>query len=156
MDLFLIRHAIAEERRAGLPDADRQLTDKGRARMQSVVRSLRSAGFEFDRVYHSPWRRAVQTAELLRPLHDGRLIPTEGLARAPAADFFSSLEGSCVACVGHEPWMSDAVALLTTGDAHGSWLRFKKGGVAWLRGVPRPAQMELRALIPPRGHAPES
>ena len=154
MDVFLIRHAIAEERRAGLLDADRQLTDRGISRFQAVVQSLHRAGFRFDRVYHSPWLRAVQTAELLAPLTDGPLISTDELAQPPRAGFFSTLEGESVACVGHEPWMSDAVALLTTGQPNGLWLRFKKGGVAWLRGTPLPGSMELRALLPPRGHAP--
>ena len=93
----------------------------------------------------------MQTAELLSPINDGALIATEGLADAPRPELFAGLEGACVACVGHEPWMSDAVSLLTTGDPHGTWLRFKKGGVAWLRGPAAPARMELRALIPPRG-----
>ena len=151
MDLFLIRHAIAEERKAGLPDADRALTDKGHSRFKLVVRSLVRSGFRFDHVYHSPWLRAVQTAELLAPLNDGPLISTDGLAGPPDPDFFASLEGEHVACVGHEPWMRDALSLLTTGNPNGSWLRFKKGGVAWLRGDPSPGGMELRALIPPKG-----
>jgi len=146
MDLFLIRHAIAEERRAGLPDAQRALTKKGRARFDTVVHNLDSAGFRFDRVYYSPWLRAAQTAELLAPNNDGPLIAADGLAQSPQPAFFASLKGERVACVGHEPWMSDAVALLTTGTPDGSWLRFKKGGIAWLRGPPRPAEMQLRAL----------
>lgn len=151
MDLFLIRHAIAEERRAGLPDAERALTDRGRARFEAVVQSLDRAAFRFDRVYHSPWCRAVQTAELLNPINDGHLFPTDGLAQAPRAAFFASLEGENVACVGHEPWLSDAVALLITGTPDGTWLRFKKGAVVWLRGPAAPGSMQLRALIPPRG-----
>ena len=82
MDLFLIRHAIAEERGEGLPDAERALTHKGRARFKLVVRSLARSGFRFDRVYHSPWLRAVQTAELLAPLNDGPLVESRAwLAR---------------------------------------------------------------------------
>jgi phosphohistidine phosphatase len=154
MDLFLIRHAIAEERRVGLPDAERALTDRGRARFEAVVQGLDRAGFRFDRVYHSPWLRAAQTAELLAPITDGPMVATEGLAQSPQSNFFASLEGERVACVGHEPWMSDAVALLTIGTPDGTWLRFKKGAVAWLRGAPSPAAMELRALVPPRGHFP--
>ena len=150
MDLFLIRHAIAEERRAGLPDADRALTEKGRTRFQKMVRSLDRAGVRFDRVYHSPWLRAVQTAELLEPITEGPMIVAEGLAQPPEPSFFASLEGERIACVGHEPWMSDAVALLTIGTPDGSWLHFKKGAVAWLRGTPRPASMQLQL----RGHSP--
>ena len=152
MDLFLIRHAIAEERRAGLLDADRELTDTGRARFEVMVKILERAGFRFDHVYHSPWLRAVQTAELLRPIADGPIISTDGLAQAPWAGLFASLEGEKLACVGHEPWMSEALSLLTTGDPNALSVRFKKGGVAWLRGVPRPGAMELRALLPPRAH----
>jgi phosphohistidine phosphatase len=150
MDLFLIRHAIAEERRPGLPDVDRELTNKGRARFEIVVESLERAGFRFDRVYHSPWLRAAQTAELLDPITEGPRIAAEGLAQSPEADFFASLEGERVACVGHEPWMSEAVSLLTIGDPDGGWVRFKKGGVAWLRGTPGLGRMELRALLPPK------
>lgn len=153
MDLFLIRHAIAEERREGLPDAERALTKKGRARFELMVRDLDRAGLRFDSVYHSPWLRAAQTAELLAPINDGRLLAVEGLARPPEPELFASLEGERVACVGHEPWMSDAVALLTTGNADGTWLHVKKGGIAWLRGTPTPANMQLRALW---GHSPST
>jgi phosphohistidine phosphatase len=151
MDLFLIRHAIAEERREGLPDAERALTKKGRARFELMVRDLNRAGVRFDRVYHSPWRRAAQTAELLAPINDGLLVAAEGLAQPPEPELFTSLEGERVACVGHEPWMSDAVALLTTGNPDGGWLHLKKGGIAWLQGIPAPANMQLRALW---GHSP--
>ncbi len=154
MDLFLIRHAIAEERRAGLPDAQRALTDRGRDRFAAVVQSLDRSGFRFDRVYHSPWLRAAQTAELLAPINDGPLLATDGLAQPPHPDFFASLVGNNIACVGHEPWISATVALLTAGTPDGTWLRMKKGAVAWLRGTPHPTQMYLKALLPPRGHAP--
>jgi len=117
-----------------------------------VVRHRGRAGFHFDRVYHSPWLRAVQTAELLAPIVDGPFVPSEALAQAPSPDFFESLEGESVACVGHEPWMSSALSLLTIGNPNGHWLHFKKGGVAWLRGTPSPGEMELRALLPPKGH----
>ena len=96
MDLFLIRHAIAEERRAGLLDADRELTDRGRARFEVMVKILERASFRFDHVYHSPWLRAVQTAELLRPIADGPIISTDGLAQAPWAGLFA----------GKRPWSS--------------------------------------------------
>ena len=151
MDLFLIRHAIAEERRPGLLDSDRELTNKGRARFEAMVKSLDRSGVCFDHVYCSPWLRAVQTAELLEPITNGPLIETDELAEAPRAELFALLEGEKVACVGHEPWMSDALSLLTTGDPNSLSVRFKKGGVAWLRGTPHPAAMELRTLW---GHAP--
>ena len=39
MDIFLVRHAIAEERRLDLPDAGRALTERGRERFQVVILS---------------------------------------------------------------------------------------------------------------------
>jgi phosphohistidine phosphatase len=150
MELFLVRHAIAEERRAELSDEDRALTNRGRERFEAIVGRLGRVGLRFDRVYHSPWLRAVQTAELLDPINDGPRISVDELAAPPTPRFFASLQGDRVACVGHEPWMSDALSLLTTGDPHGSWVRFKKGGVAWLRGAQRPGSMQLLALLPPR------
>ncbi|MEE8408192.1 MAG: histidine phosphatase family protein, partial [Myxococcota bacterium] len=62
MDLYLIRHAIAEERRPGLEDPERQLTDEGKLRFERAVAGLQKLGVRFDRLYHSPWIRAAQTA----------------------------------------------------------------------------------------------
>lgn len=152
MDLYLIRHAIAEERRDGFPDTQRELTDMGRARFSRMVEDLARGKVRLDRVYTSPWTRAAQTAELLAPINRGGVIPTEGLAGAPRPDFFAGLLGETVACVGHEPWMSDTLALLTTGEPRGTWIRFKKGAIAWLRGEPSPADMHLRALWIWKGH----
>jgi phosphohistidine phosphatase len=56
-----------------------------------------------------------------------------------------------VALVGHEPWMGELVAWLTTGaPPHGSVFAFKRGGVAWLEGQPQPGQMVLQAFLPPK------
>src|SRR5262245_28298361 len=63
MDLVVVRHAIAEERSAGLPDEERALTPRGRRRMRLAVDGLRRLKLRFDRVLHSPLKRAAQTAE---------------------------------------------------------------------------------------------
>jgi phosphohistidine phosphatase len=56
-----------------------------------------------------------------------------------------------VAVVGHEPWLGELIALLTTGESrHGETIPLKKGGVAILEGAPTPGGMTLRALLPPR------
>ena len=150
MDLFLIRHAIAVERRPDLLDADRTLTERGRDRFGKVVSALEQAEVRFDRVYTSPWKRAVQTAELLEPINAGSMVVADGLATTPSLEFFASVKGESVACVGHEPWMSESVALLCLDAIDGDWLRFKKGGVAWLRGYPGSGTMELHGFWAPR------
>ena len=70
MDLYLIRHAIAEERMDGFPDTQRELTDMGRARFSRMVEDLARGKVRLDRVYTSPWTRAAQT----RPLTSRRSL----------------------------------------------------------------------------------
>jgi phosphohistidine phosphatase len=61
------------------------------------------------------------------------------------------LRGDRIALVGHEPWMGELVAWLTTGTpADGSVFAFKRGGVAWLEGALQPGQMVLQAFLPPK------
>ncbi len=151
MELLVIRHGIAAPGSVLLADADRPLTPQGRARFAEVVQGLQRLGLRCQRVYHSPWRRAVETAALLAPVLDGALVPTAALARAPRQDLLDALTSERVALVGHQPWMGEIVAWLTTGALHhGSALAFKRGGVAWLEGHPQPGQMVLRAFLPPQ------
>lgn len=93
MDLIIIRHAIAQDPRAGLPDARRALTARGRRRMERGVAGMQRLGLRFDAVLHSPWRRAAQTAALLAPLQvdDEARRECAALARAPSPELLSEL-----------------------------------------------------------------
>ncbi len=151
MVIFIVRHGIATERSARLPDESRALTPKGIERMEGVARGLGRLGVRLDRIYHSPWTRASQTADLLAPLLDGDRVATEHLAGPPTRALLDTLEGEHVALVGHEPWMGELLALLACGDAGlGERFLFKKGGVAQLEGDPTPGGCELQALLPPK------
>jgi phosphohistidine phosphatase len=153
MELFIVRHAVAVPQRPDLPDEARPLTSDGRRRFQRAVRGMERLGFSFDRLYHSPWLRAVETAELLTQLvaEDGETVVEPGMTRAPDAELLAGLRGDRVAVCGHEPWLSEMVALLVCGTVkHGARFDFRKGGLAWLEGEPRPRRMRLRAFLPPR------
>ncbi|MGE3537978.1 MAG: phosphohistidine phosphatase SixA [Candidatus Tectimicrobiota bacterium] len=151
MQLLLIRHGIAAPEGPGLPDHARPLTPEGRERWQQAVRGLQRLGVQLDRVCHSPLRRAVETAELLMPLLRGEAVRSAALASPPGQAWLDELRGECVALVGHQPWMGEAVAWLTThARQRGSTLVFKRGGVAWLEGPPQPGRMVLRAFLPPK------
>jgi phosphohistidine phosphatase len=155
MELLLVRHAIAEERAPKLDDADRQLTPKGIRRFTRVVEGLGQLGLTVDRVLHSPWRRAVQTAELLAPVARGDVAATELLAADPGDDLLALLaeqkQNGRVALVGHQPWLGDLLSLLCFGSPRGGDnIRFKKGGVAWLDGQASAAGMDLVAFLPPK------
>jgi phosphohistidine phosphatase len=160
MDLLVIRHAIAIDRddpRAPADDADRPLTRRGRRRLRSAVRGLARLGVGVDRVLHSPWTRAAETADLLGPIVEGDLAgarrATTLLTQSPRAELYTELAGlgGRAAVVGHQPWLGELIAALTVGAAHlGGALDLRKGGVAWLDGDPTPGGMRLRAFLPPR------
>ena len=151
MELFIIRHGIAVPGSMLLADAERPLTPRGRERFAQAVPGLQRLKIRFDRLYHSPWQRAVETAELLAPVLAGKAVDSPALARAPSQELLETLVGERVALVGHEPWMGELVAWLTTGAlSDGSAFAFKRGGVAWLEGPPQPGQMVLQAFLPPK------
>lgn len=173
MELYLIRHGIAVEP-GDFPDADRPLTDRGRAKTTAIVQHLRSLGIYFDRVLTSPLCRARQTAELLQ---QGELVDTveiwtalqpggaiqewdEWLARfalQPAVPRLNQL--SRVAIVGHEPDLSHWAEQFIWGEQltprpASQRLVLKKAGVIGLTlpdpPLPSIGQGQLFCLIPPR------
>lgn len=151
MELFLVRHAIAEPRTFTVPDAQRPLTRRGRERFAQAVAGLQRLGVQLREVHHSPWLRAVETASLLAPVLKGDLLTAQALARPPDASLLDEIDKTPAALVGHEPWMSEWLALLVAGsNASGAMVAFKKGGVAWLEGQLRPGGMTLRAYLPPK------
>lgn len=147
MQLFLIRHAIAED---GSDDDTRALTKKGRARFDETIRLLEAMDVRFDLVLHSPKLRAVQTAQRLHRLVEGDFEVTPLLAEPPSRALLEMCEADRVALVGHEPSLSALLAWLVTGRAAGGAFELKKGAVACLEGEPRPGEMTLRWLIPPK------
>ncbi len=147
MDLFLVRHAVAED---GEDDFARPLSKKGAKKFTQVARGLFALELPVTKVLHSPRLRAVQTAELLAAPFGAPLEVVEGLDGPPREALFDALHGDGVALVGHEPHLSSLLAWLVTGDPKlGSAFELKKGAVAWVSGQPRPGRMCLRALLPP-------
>lgn len=162
MQLYLIRHAIAAALPDGPPpdrlpptvdpaDAARPLTSRGSRRFSDAVRGLGRLGVRFDRLYHSPLLRAVETAEILEEILRGESLVTPHLAAPPGEPLLASLEGERVGLVGHQPWLGELLGLLTMGTREaGNAFTWKKGGVAWLEGTPTPAGMRLRGFWAPR------
>ena len=153
MQLFVIRHAVAQDPEPGGDDAERQLTPSGRAKAVRAIRGLRALDLHFDRVLTSPWRRAMQTAQLLASISHDPPLATELLTQKPNADLLALIGASstATAVVGHEPWLGELAAWLAFGDAkHGDAILIKKCGVLWLEGTPVPGGMQVRAAIPPK------
>lgn len=158
MELFLVRHAAAEDVAPQGADERRALTPEGAKRFRKQVRGLERLGLRFDRVLHSPLLRAQETAELLLPACDGELEVAHELATEPAEDLLARIGAAPaerVALVGHEPWLSRTLAWLVFGwkvydsSARMGLFDWEKGGVAHLVGDPRPGTMTLVAFYPP-------
>jgi phosphohistidine phosphatase len=158
MDLFLIRHAAALDMPPqGGGDAARPLAAKGRRQLTRAVEHLERSGIDFDHLRTSPWLRAVESADLLSDLVHGELAVSRHLAEPPGQALLAELDGLArdgaqrVALVGHAPWLSELAAWLVLDDPHSAcFWPLEKGGLAWLRGDPRPGGMRARALLPPR------
>ncbi|HXM45191.1 MAG TPA: phosphohistidine phosphatase SixA [Bryobacteraceae bacterium] len=64
MEIYILRHGIAEEVKAGVPDAERPLTDPGREKLRAVLEQAHEAGVKPSLILTSPYRRALQTAHM--------------------------------------------------------------------------------------------
>lgn len=138
MIVYLVRHAIAEERgKSKLPDDERPLTAEGIAKMKVAARGLRALDVTLDLVLTSPLRRARETAAIVAKTLGG--VPVEELsALAPGRSPVMVLRKlrrvshhDAVALVGHRPEISELAAYLLTGStAAGASLPFKKGAIA--------------------------
>jgi len=142
--IYLLRHGDAEPGN-GKPDAERELTEKGRRQAEAAGRALAALGVKLDACLTSPKVRARDTAAIacghlgLEPEEipelRGGLIDARALA-AGRGD---------VLLVGHEPDFSDEIAHLTGGQ-----IKLKKGGLAAVEGrllhlLLRPADLKAIA-----------
>jgi phosphohistidine phosphatase len=138
MNLYLIRHAIAEEESPSGEDSQRGLTDKGAKKMRLIAKGLRTLGVEFDFILTSPYLRAQQTAEILAEVFKMKKQVAQSENLIPMGDpdlLFAEINEKhtvdSLAIVGHEPYLSALVAILTT-DSASLEMTFKKGGVCYL------------------------
>ena len=140
IDLYIIRHAEAEERDPAIwpDDRLRTLTSKGRKQFKRLARALRSLEPRPRQLLSSRFVRAWDTAEIVQDAADWpKPDVLESLEDRPAAEIVQSLqaiEGSpCLAIVGHEPALSETISLLLAGDPDRISIDLEKGGVVLLR-----------------------
>jgi len=155
--IYVVRHAIAEERGPDWPDdSKRPLTERGAKEFRQTARALRTLDVSIDVILTSPFVRARQTAELLaealRPLPAiekvDSLVP--GAAHAMlVADLTKHARRETIALVGHEPAIGATAARLA-GLRHR--LEFKKSAICRidLEELPPGRAGTLRWFAPPK------
>ena len=134
MELYLLRHGIAEDRAPSGRDADRRLTDEGRARLRRVLERAHHAAVSPSLILSSPYRRALETAEIAaRELgYAGKIVRIPALTPdGSPQQLWESIcehrEESAVLLAGHEPLFSAAVAYLL--GTTRSIVHFRKGAL---------------------------
>lgn len=159
MRLYLVRHAIAQERdRARWPDDSRRpLTADGERRFRKAALGLAVNLPRSAIILTSPYVRARRTAEVLASVAHLR-APTDCTALAadePVRKVFEALAGRTdkdLVIVGHEPQMGKLLAAALAGDEARFAVEFKKGGAACVdfRGRVLPGRGTLIWHLPPR------
>jgi len=139
MELFVIRHAIAEPlgKENEFSDEKRALTAEGRNRMSEAVKGLIKLGVEIDLVLTSPLARAVETAEIVAEAlglskkdikQSGNLAPG-----GSASDLFTEIKGyagaEAIALVGHQPDLGGLISRIIQNDGGAFSIQLKKGSV---------------------------
>jgi phosphohistidine phosphatase len=156
MEIYILRHGIAEDRADG-GDADRALTAAGRRKLRRVLARAAKAGVSPSLILASPLKRAVQTAEVAAESLGCRkkILQTDTLLPEAAPDAFweeirAHRHEKALLASGHEPMLSAAVAWLLGAPA--VKVEMKKGALVRIdvdRFGPRP-QGVLRWMLTPR------
>lgn len=118
MNLYLIRHSIAEKANPPKKDFERELTDEGKELMNRAVNGWRKIIPSFDLVLYSPYLRAEQTAKIIGEVYNifDKLSKENNLAAGCSTgmliDTLSLYDFENIAVVGHQPDLSHHIANL--------------------------------------------
>ena len=157
IELYLIRHGVAEERGEAWPDdAKRPLTQDGMSKLRKSARALKNLGVVLDVIVTSPLVRTRQTAEIFAAGLDphphvvtAESLEPGGAVAAVLSDLEKQAKRGHIALVGHEPGIGELAARLV-GTRHA--IPFKKGAVCRIdvEGLPSPGPGDLRWFLTPK------
>ncbi len=160
MELYLIRHGIAQERDFALKDDDRTLTKIGQDKTKEVAKRLYNLGLRFDLILTSPLVRSHQTAEIFTQtqLSSHLQVSTELAPNGNIHAWLNWLEqqkypsNSKLALIGHQPDLGAWASMLVWGEAKEA-LILKKAGIIGLN-LPTMrspiGQSQMFLLTPPK------
>lgn len=139
MNLFFLRHGVAVERdpQSFPDDSRRPLTLKGEDRVRLVCDALQALELSFDAILSSPFLRARQTAEIIAGSLGLRRTLQFHNDLTPTGDpkvllrFVNRLapKPENLLLVGHEPYLSELLSVLISGQAD-ALIDLKKNGLA--------------------------
>jgi len=124
MQIYLLRHGIAEDAKPGQPDAERPLAAEGRDKLRRVLKRARTADLDPSLILSSRYRRAVETAAVAAEVlgYKGETVRTPSLV--PESSPYNVWEEirnrkneRAILLSSHEPLMSSMVAFLLDSPA---------------------------------------
>ena len=134
MEIYILRHGVAEEPQTGQPDSERALTPDGRKKLRNVLRAALSAGVAPSLILTSPYKRALQTAQLAADIleYKGELLRTKSLEPGSSPktvwdEIRVHKDEAQILLAGHEPLFSRLTAHLL--GAPNLQVDFKKGAI---------------------------
>lgn len=141
MYLYVVRHAVAEEReefaKKNTDDSLRPLTPKGKKKLQKMILGLEKEFEKMDMIVTSPYVRAKQSAHVVSEIAENAKIveSAELVPHAPPQALLKWLKthgAQCkkIAIVGHEPHLSMFTSYLLTGNSKENLIELKKSSVA--------------------------
>jgi phosphohistidine phosphatase len=121
LQIYLLRHGIAEN---STPDSERALTAEGREKLRRVLARARAAGVVPSLILSSPYRRALETAEIAGEVlgYHGKVVKTRALTPDAAPfDVWEEIrqrgDEPAILLASHEPLMSSLAAFLLASPA---------------------------------------
>jgi phosphohistidine phosphatase len=134
MELYLLRHGIAEDHAATGRDPDRALTEEGRNKLRRVMKRAAVAGVSPALIISSPYKRAVETAEIAASELDykGKILRVGSLtpdSSPPSvwSEIREHRDEASILLAGHEPLFSATVAFLL--DSTHQMVDFRKAAL---------------------------
>lgn len=119
MQIYLLRHGIAEDAAPGHSDSERALTGEGKEKLRRVLKRARAAEVSPGLILSSPYKRALETAEVAAEVlgYKGRILRTHALAPdASPYETWSEMrehkDEAAILVASHEPLMSSLAAYL--------------------------------------------
>lgn len=135
MKIYILRHGIAEDAQGSQPDSERALTPEGKKKLRSVLRAAMAAGVSPSLILTSPFRRAVQTAQIASEVfnYKGDMLQTKTLEpgsnpRVVWDEIRVHKDETEILLAGHEPLFSSLTAYLL--GCPGLQIDYKKGALA--------------------------
>ncbi|MGD1094794.1 MAG: phosphohistidine phosphatase SixA [Bryobacteraceae bacterium] len=134
MEIYLLRHGIAEDHASSGRDSDRRLTEEGRQKLRKVLERAHGAGVSPEVILSSPYKRAVETAEIAANEldYEGKILRVDALTPDSSPlriwnEIREHRDAVSILLAGHEPVFSATVASML-GSAR-EMVEFKKGGL---------------------------